>query len=639
MAQLPGTVPEAAEVDCPPVVMNLPDRATLFVGRAEELDLLDKALALPGDVVVQAVHGLGGIGKSTLAARWASLNSDRYNPVWWISADTQSAIDSGLAALARVLHPNLRTLPPDMLREWAVKWLTTHQGWLVVLDNVNDPTDVKALLARAASGRFLITSRRATGWHGIAKPVQLRVMTEVEAIELLTKIASGPPADLVGAAELCKELGYLPLAIEQAGAYLAEAGITPRSYMNLLAKYPAEMYKASAEGGDASRTIARIWDVTLDRLAGEPLAGQLLRILAWYAPNEIPRGLVDGTGQEVDVLRALGRLAAYSMITIDGDFLAMHRLVQAVARTPDADSSRRTVGNVANARRQATTMLEAALPEGDQQAAWHAWGVLLPHVEALTSRIPPEADDAAITRILNRTALSLIDTEVDDQATAYFQRALDSCQRVLGPDHQDTITCWNNLAFAYQSAGDVDLAIALFEQNLEDRLRILGPDHPDTLTSRNNLAYAHQLTGELVPAIPLYEQTLEDRARVLGPDHPQTLTSRNNLAHAYKSAGDLTRAIPLYEQTLEDRARVLGPDHPQTLTSRNNLAHAYESAGDLPRAISLFRQIADEAGQALPPRHPIIESIKTDLMMMGWMKGSKFTALAQMIARRQRRAD
>jgi len=597
IAHLPGTVPEAAEVKCPPVVMNLPDRARLFVGRAEELDLLDKALALQGDVVVQAVHGLGGIGKSTLAARWASLNSGRYNLVWWISADTQCAIDAGLAALARVLHSNLRALPPEMLREWAVQWLATHQGWLVVLDNVNDPNDVKALLARTASGRFLITSRRTTGWHGIAKPLQLGVMTEAEAIELLTKIASRRPSDLVGAAELCKELGYLPLAIEQASAYLTETGITPRSYMNLLVKYPAEMYRASAEGGDASRTIARIWDVTLDRLADEPLAGQLLRILAWYAPNEIPRGLVDGAGLEFDVLRALGRLAAYSMINIDGDFLAMHRLVQAVARTPDADSPHRTVGNVAGARRQAVTMLEAALPDGDQYAAWDAWGVLLPHIEALTSHIPPEGDDAAITRIINRAALVLIETEVNDQATAYFQRALDACQRVLGPDHQDTMTCWNNLAFAYQSAGELDLAIALFEQTLEDRIRMLGPDHPDTLTSRNNLAYAHQLTGKLVPAISLYEQTLEDRIRILGPHHPQTLTSRNNLAHAYNSAGDL------------------------------------------PCAISLFKQTADEASQILPPRHPIIESIKADLARMGWMKGSKFTALARMIAWRQRQAD
>ena len=635
MKELAGTVREAAEVDCPPVVMNLPDRGTLFVGRARELYLLDRALALQGDVVVQAVHGLGGIGKSTLAARWASLNLNRYNPVWWISADTQSAIDRGLAALALALDSDLRTLPPEMRREWAVQWLATHQGWLVVLDNANDPTHVKALLARTASGRFLITSRRATGWHGIAKPLQLSVLTEAEAIDLLTKIASGP-IDLVGAAELCKELGYLPLAIEQAGAYLTETGITPRSYMNLLAKYPSEMYRVSAEGGDASRAIARIWDVTLDRLAGEPLAGQLLRILAWYSPNKIPRGLVDSAGREFDVVRALGRLAAYSMITIDDDFLALHRLVQAVARTPDADSSHRTVETVADARRQAITMLEAALPGADQRAAWRAWEVLLPHVEALTSHIPPEADNAAITRIINRTALFLIDRKADDQAIAYFQRALDSCQRVLGPDHQDTMACWNNLAFAYQSAGELDLAIALFEQNLEDRLRILGPDHPDTLTSRNNLAYANQLRGRLAPTIPHHEQTLEDRIRVLGPDHPQTLISRNNLAHAYKEAGELTRAIPLYKQALEDRIRILGPDHPQTLISRNNLAHAYFSAGDLPRAIPLFKQVADEASQLLPPRHPIIESIKADLMVMGWMKGSKFTSLAQLIARRQR---
>ncbi len=174
-------------------------------------------------------------------------------------------------------------------------------------------------------------------------------------------------------------------------------------------------------------------------------------------------------------------------------------------------------------------------------------------------------------------------------------------------------------------AADLVRAIDIGLKTLTDCERVLGPDHPDTLTSRNNLAYAYESAGDLGRAIPLYEQTLADRERVLGPDHPDTLTSRNNLAYAYETAGgpgtrrsrctsrpsptgagagprppghaDLAeqprlrlrvggrpgRAIPLYEQTLADRERVLGADHPDTLTSRNNLAAAYESAGDWTR--------------------------------------------------------
>ena len=154
----------------------------------------------------------------------------------------------------------------------------------------------------------------------------------------------------------------MPLAIEQAGAYLAQAGATPREYLDLLARYPAAMYQAAAEGGDAARTIARIWHVTLDRLAGDPLAGQVLRILAWYAPDGIPRTLLDGLADPPAVLHAVGRLAAYSMLTADAGTLAMHRLVQAVTRTPDPGDPHRDPQAIDDARDQATRQLADALP-------------------------------------------------------------------------------------------------------------------------------------------------------------------------------------------------------------------------------------------------------------------------------------
>jgi hypothetical protein len=252
------------------------------------------------------------------------------------TAATPTDIDDGLADLAVALQPALTgKLPLEALREGAVQWLAAHSGWLVILDNVTDPADVKPLLARAPAGRYLITSRRATGWHDTAVPIRLDVLDPAEAIDLLTAILTQDrPREVDGAAELCAELGYLPLAIEQAGAYLAQAGATPRGYLDLLARYPAAMYQAAAEGGDADSTIARIWHVTLDRLADDPLPGKVLRILAWYAPEAIPRTLLDGLADPPALLHAVGRLAAYSMLTADIDTLAMHRLVQAVTRTP-----------------------------------------------------------------------------------------------------------------------------------------------------------------------------------------------------------------------------------------------------------------------------------------------------------------
>jgi len=194
-------------------------------------------------------------------------------------------------------------------------------------------------------------------------PVRLDVLDPAEAEALLTAILTQDrPRDADGAGELCAELGFLPPAVEQAGAYLAQAGATPRQYLDLLARYPAAMCQASAEGGDAARTIARIWRVTLDRLDDDPLAGQVLRILAWYAPEGIPRTLLDGLADPPALLRATGRLAAYSVITTDTGTLAMHRLVQAVTRTPDPGDSHRSPQAIADAWDQATCQLLAAAP-------------------------------------------------------------------------------------------------------------------------------------------------------------------------------------------------------------------------------------------------------------------------------------
>jgi tetratricopeptide (TPR) repeat protein len=595
-----------AELAVPAGLSNLPSRPGLFVGRAHELARLDAAMAGPGGVVVQAVHGLGGVGKSTLATRWAAAHAADYLVTWWITAATPADIDAGLAALAVALQPALTgVLPLEALREGAVQWLAAHSGWLVILDNVTDPADVAPLLARAPAGRYLITSRRASGWHGTAVPVRLDVLDPAEAQALLAAILSPDrPREADSAAELCEELGFLPLAIEQVGAYLAQAGASPREYLDLLARYPAAMYQAAAEGGDAARTIARIWRVTLDRLADDPLAGQVLRILAWYAPDAIPRTLLDGLADPPAVLRAVGRLAAYSMLTADAGTLAMHRLVQAVSRTPDPGDPHREPQAIDDARDQATRQLADALPGPYDPAGWPAWRMLLPHIDALASHAPPDIDTDITAYLLNEAGAFLHSQRQVARAAGHLQRALADRQRLLGENHPDTLTSRDNLAGTYRAAGDLGRAIPLFERALADWQRVLGDDHPQTLTSGNNLAYAYRAAGDLGRAIPLFERALADRVRVLGDDHPDTLTSRDNLAGTYRAAGDLGRAIPLAERALADRVRVLGDDHPDTLTSRNNLAYAYQSAGDLGRAIPLFKQALADRQRVLGDDHP-----------------------------------
>ncbi|MFD6531905.1 tetratricopeptide repeat protein [Streptomyces sp. NPDC060184] len=613
---------------------NLP-RGALFVGRSAELDALDAAFEAPGGVVLRAVSGLGGVGKSALAARWAARHATA-RLRWWINADSPAGVETGLAGLARALQPGLTGLPQELQRERALAWLAAHDDWLLVLDNVNHPDDVSPLLDRlGGGGRVLVTTRLATGWHHLtATTVRLGVFAPAESVELFRRVLTQDgPRDTEGAAEVCEEAGHLALAVEQAAAYCHENGTTPRAYLAMLRSWPAETYATGAETTDADRTVARVWRITLDRLADTPLAGDVLRTLAWYAPDHIPRDLLDGLAPPPVLAKAIGRLVAHSMVTAGPDgTLSVHRLVQALARTPDPDDPHRTADAVAEARERATDGLLARVPDEEGPDSWPLSLSLLVHAETLAERARPEEDtratalllvwmaelvkeqrDAVSAIALHRRALRALVSAVGEdhaetwtvrsnmagllmitggpeQAAQIFEEALVGMGRLVGEHHPDILAVQVNRATAVMRAGQLDRAAALFEQALADALRLDGEGERYALAVRGGLAYLHELRGDVRQALTMYERVYADRLRVLGEDHLDTLASRDFLAHAYETTGSPVRAVPLLRRNLDDHRRLLGERHPATLTARGRLAESYRLVGNAARAVRLHRQ-------------------------------------------------
>jgi tetratricopeptide (TPR) repeat protein len=233
---------------------------------------------------------------------------------------------------------------------------------------------------------------------------------------------------------------------------------------------------------------------------------------------------------------ALEVLAAYNMITPapGGAGLSIHRLVQAVARTPDPTDPHRATAAIQRARTRAAETLRVVLPDYQDPGTWSTWRALLPHIETLTGHTAAsdESVTATIALIRNHTGLFLLNQGMHISALTHHHRALADFERILGPDHPNTLGSRNNLAGAYASAGRTAEAIPLLEQTLTDAERILGPDHPNTSSSRNNLAQAYESVGRTAEAILLLEQALADRERIFGSDHPNTGVVRGNLAVA-----------------------------------------------------------------------------------------------------------
>ena len=537
---------------------------------------------------------------------------------------------------------------------------------LLVFDNAVDPDLLRPFLPAAGQCRVIITSNQQSVAHlGAGVPVD--VFTEGEALTFLA--ARTGQADAAGAEELAAEVGRLPLALAQAAAVIAAQHLSYATYLERLRRLPvADLLTARKPGSTRAELPRRCccpWIIVRAGQDGQACTA-VMDLLAVLSATGVSRSLVhaaagqglpgrDGplaalAAEAAD--RVLARLAGTSLLTfsLDGSAVTAHRLVMRVIRenlaadnalTAVCESAARLLDGLAESRRENWHEDRAATRDLVEQ---------IMALDESAARCPPGGDLDRLMLRLQGWAAGLLGLLGDSAAQAIMigERLVAARERVLGPDHPDTLASRNNLANAYRAAGRLDEAISLHEQILADRERVLGPDHPDTLASRNNLANAYRAAGRLDEAISLHEQTLADRERVLGPDHPDTLTSRNNLAAAYQAAGRLDEAITLHEQNLADRERVLGPDHPETLprgttspapirpraarrgdplheqtlaarehvlgpdhpdtlTSRNNLAVAYQAAGRLDEAIPLVR--ADPGRPRArpgpgPPRHP-----------------------------------
>ncbi len=552
-------VPAPAEVTAAPGTHNLPrSPARVFVGRDSALSRLRGALA--GDasaVVTQAVYGLGGVGKSELALQYAVSCREEYPLIWWITSEDPAQVQAGLAALAaRLCRPVATTGTTAEAADWATAWLQVHPRWLLILDNVNDPGDVEPLLGQLAGGHIVITTRRDAGWERIASPIRLDVLDPGPATDLIAaRTGSHGQADRDAAASIAAELGYLPLALDQAAAYITQTRITQANYLQRLREHPAAMHAAAA-GGQAQRTIARVWDITLEAIrARHPAAISLLHILACYAPDNLPRVVLGGSDNpdRLAVDEALGVLSSYSMITLTPDAVSMHRLVQAVllGRQPPGDEAPAFGGEPPLTT--ALNWLGQALPANPDSnvAGWPLLRALIPHAENLAALFPADARPETLARVQNQTGLFHDSQGQYERSLALRESALAIYESALGSDHRRTVIVLSNLAFAYWRLGRHREALPLEQRALQITEAALGTDHPNTATQLDNLAATYCDLGQADKALPLQQRALQITEAALGTDHPSTAIQLNNLAATYRDLGQADKALPLEQRALQ----------------------------------------------------------------------------------------
>jgi tetratricopeptide (TPR) repeat protein len=513
---------------------------------------------------------------------------------------------TGLSALAHALHPDLEaTTPQEEAARLALDTIGKRQApFLLVYDNAQDPASLAEWLPTRGP-RVLITSRHPD-WQTQARTLPVSVMPEAEAIALLQ--ARAGRQDDAGARRLARELGYLPLALDQAGAYAKLTLVSFDDYANFV----ESLIGRAGPGRDATRTVSATLGLAIARVPAA--AEDMLARFAWYAPEAIPLLLLDKASM-IETTEAVAALVAVSLVTRADDTAAgpavtVHRLVQTVMRQRLAER-----GADAAAREQATARLAAVFPKDAFRAPapWPRCRALLQHVSAMSAKTPPADATATLAYVLGETDSFLDGSGDTKNAVVFSRRALEIRERVLGAEHPQTLTSVNNLASCLRALGDAAAALPLYRRALESRERVLGAEHPASLTSVNNLAACLEALGDATAALPLYQRALESRERVLGAEHPATLTSVNNLAGCLEALGDAAGALPLFRRALESRESVLGAEHPDTLTSVNNLAYCLQMQGDAAAALPLYRRALDGIERLYGPNHPSTRTIRQNL--------------------------
>jgi tetratricopeptide (TPR) repeat protein len=646
-----------------------------FKGRGELLTKLQKKLC---EIVPDqhnhrvALYGLGGVGKTQLALEYVYRHwqSKTYDRVYWISAVSQATLFTGLREIgvrAQCVPENTDLKPSDIAKS-VLRWLNAQSDkWLFVIDNLDDITVVDEYLPdTAVEQHTLITTRNQHCDDIPAERLEVGILEINEAKQLLlsrAKLAGSvgqTPEGNGEAAEIVKELGRLPLAIEQAAAYIREAShdifqFLP-SYRNDRKFYHARMSKGNRT---YPNSLANTWHLSFHQVQqNSHAAAELLRLLAFLNPDGVmieflERG-IEGLTEELQALvadrkkfyDALAELTRFSLIGRQDEGsprISIHRLVQSIIQDnmtpsecsvmtatviklcrfgfPDGDwdilelrqMGRRYQDQVVPPLRAIGGYIESVgmgdlledvgvflLADGNYQDAIEVLAKAVRIMETLQG-----CEDSDTIRATGWLASAYWNQGDLNEAQKLEQKVLELRKRLLGKEHPKTLQTMGNLASTYGDQGKWEDAQNLQENVLELRKRLLGQEHPSTLTAMANVAATYRNQGKWDDAQKLEEKVLELRKKLLGQEHPVTLTSMSNLAATYWEQGKFDDAQKLEEKALESTKRLLGQEHPETLRAMANLAVTYGSLGKLDEAQALQEKVLEMSGRIMGQEHPM----------------------------------
>ncbi len=556
----------------------------------------------------QAISGLGGVGKTQTAVEYAHRYRDTYTAVLWVNASSLDKFKDEFAGLAVLLDlPEQKEANQDIVISAVKRWLATHADWLLILDNIDDLDIIDKFLPTMSGGKVLLTTRQqALGT--LAQSISVDKMEVDEGVLFLLRrskllaqdaLLSVAGQDMRGqAGQIVAALDGLPLALDQAGAYIEETRCGLPAYLALYQTHRRSLLSRRGKLPTGHpEPVTTTWSLSFRRVAAaDTAAEELLYSLAFFSPEAIAEEMVINGAVELgptlgpviaDPLNfndSIELLLHYSLIrrSAEEKLLSIHRLVQAVLRDGmDMELKRMWAERTIRA-------VNRAFPEVEQ-TTWDECRRCRPHALLCSAYMTdyqlafPEA-----ASLLNKTAAYLIDHAQYKEAEPLLIQALAILEQSLDDAHPDRARTLNDLGSLYLIQGRYREAEPLLQKAQRIRQQMLGSDNPDTATSLTSLAQLYHAQGRYGDAERLYGEAMEIRQRKLEPGHPDFARSLSNLAKLYTDQGKYHQAEALYIEARQILEPALGKQHLDVANLLNNLALVYRKKGEYEKAEELY---------------------------------------------------
>ncbi len=630
-----------AAAQMPPRVHNIPFlQNPFFTGREAPLKRLKQFLEENGTVAVTqpvSISGLGGIGKTQLALEYAHKSyPDMYRAVFWVDAAEESTLQAGYDYLAHMLElPERNEQKLDRRIQAVKRWMEGHTNWLLILDNADNLQLARSFLPVKHHGHVLLTTRSQIVGT-IARQIEIEKMEPAEGLLFLLKRAgivqheaniATLAADVRDAAiELVTLLGGHPLALDQAGAYVEETGVSFADYLQLYQDTRRFLLdrrgSEESEYGDHPDSVAATIELSVRKAyEQQPMAADILHFCSFLQPDAIPEEVLEqDAGLQIDTQslnEVIVALRRYSLIkrNTQEKTLSMHRLVQAVLIDTMSPALR------VQWRERIILTLNKVFPEVKFKE-WSRCRRLLPHALIAATWTETELTSMLDTpKLFLKAGIYLRERGQYAEAEQLMMRTLSIREQQLEGEPLDTAVSLHNLAVLYRRQGKYEQAETLYLQALSIYEQRLGPEHPGTASVLNDLAALYVRLGKYMQAENLYQRVLTVREQHLGAEHLDTVLSLHNLAELYRRQGKYEQAELLYQRVLSIRKKLLGDEHPEIASVLHELARLYDDQGKYEQAEAQFQFALNIQESHLGPDHPDTALSLYNLAALYWRQG------------------